>query len=350
VNVHNLDGTTRGTTPLPLVMSAPGLIRPDVVLNAHTNMNKNARQAYGVTRRAGHEYAAESWGTGRAVSRIPRVSGGGTNRSGQAAFGNMCRGGRMFAPTKVFRRWHRHVNKKTKRLAIMSAIQASAVTPLVEARGHKIRKVPEIPLVVSDQIQGISKTKDALKTLTSLKALDDIEKVKETRHVRPGKGKWRNRRYINRKGPLIVFSTNEGGWDAFRNIPGVDLARVNALNLLTLAPGGHLGRFIIWSESAFKKLNEIFVSSDVARRNGTVRIPRAIVATPDTKKIINSDEIQSMARPKKTGERERKYRKVYARRFNPMLKIKEIQKKGAAKPAAKTAAAAPAAKKAAPKK
>jgi hypothetical protein len=39
--------------------------------------------------------------SGRAVARIPRVSGGGTHRAGQAAFGNMCRSGRMFAPTKV---------------------------------------------------------------------------------------------------------------------------------------------------------------------------------------------------------------------------------------------------------
>lgn len=49
--------------------------------------------------------SAESWGTGRAVSRIPRVQGGGTQRAGQGAFGNMCRGGRMFAPTKIWRRW-----------------------------------------------------------------------------------------------------------------------------------------------------------------------------------------------------------------------------------------------------
>ena len=34
-------------------------------------------------------------GTGRAVARIPRVRGGGTHRSGQGAFGNMCRGGRL---------------------------------------------------------------------------------------------------------------------------------------------------------------------------------------------------------------------------------------------------------------
>ena len=38
---------------------------------------------------------------GRAVARIPRVSGGGTHRAGQAAFGNMCRSGRMFAPSML---------------------------------------------------------------------------------------------------------------------------------------------------------------------------------------------------------------------------------------------------------
>jgi hypothetical protein len=52
--------------------------------------------------------------TGRAVARIPRVSGGGTHRAGQAAFGNMCRSGRMFAPTKIWRKWHVKVNQGQK--------------------------------------------------------------------------------------------------------------------------------------------------------------------------------------------------------------------------------------------
>ena len=43
---------------------------------------------------------------------------------------------------------------------------------------------------------------------------------------------------------------------AFRNIPGVDTISVDALNLLKLAPGGHVGRFCIWTESAFKKLGK----------------------------------------------------------------------------------------------
>ena len=68
------------------------------------------------------QHSAESWGTGRAVARIPRVGGSGTHRSGQAAFGNMCRKGRMAHPIKTWRRWHRRVNIKQKRHAAASAV------------------------------------------------------------------------------------------------------------------------------------------------------------------------------------------------------------------------------------
>ena len=84
---------------------------------------------------SGHQTSAESWGTGRAVARIPRVRGGGTHRSGQGAFGNMCRGGRMFAPTKTFRKWHKKININQKRYAICSAIAASGVPALVMSKG-----------------------------------------------------------------------------------------------------------------------------------------------------------------------------------------------------------------------
>lgn len=84
-------------------------------MQVHTDLAKNKRQPYAVKFEAGMQSSAESWGTGRAVSRIPRVPGGGTHRAGQGAFGNMCRGGRMFAPTKTWRRWHRKVNINQKR-------------------------------------------------------------------------------------------------------------------------------------------------------------------------------------------------------------------------------------------
>jgi ribosomal protein L4 len=138
VAVQGLDGSAEASLSLPAVFTAP--IRPDVVRTVHTGINKNHRQPYAVSMKAGHQTAAESWGTGRAVSRIPRVPGGGTHRAGQGAFGNMCRGGHMFAPTKVWRRWHRKINLNQKRYAVVSALAASALPSLVMARGHRIEQ------------------------------------------------------------------------------------------------------------------------------------------------------------------------------------------------------------------
>ncbi|KAL2536715.1 60S ribosomal protein L4-1 [Forsythia ovata] len=105
-------GSAVNSLPLLDVMKAS--IRVDFVTSLHWQISKNSRQPYAVFKRAGHQTSAESWGTGRAVSRIPRVPGSGTHRVGQGAFGNMCRGGRMFAPTKIWHRWHRAVNVTQK--------------------------------------------------------------------------------------------------------------------------------------------------------------------------------------------------------------------------------------------
>ncbi len=66
------------TVSLPAVYRAP--IRPDIVSVIHHEVAKNTRQAYSVNKDSGHQTSAESWGTGRAVARIPRVRGGGTHR------------------------------------------------------------------------------------------------------------------------------------------------------------------------------------------------------------------------------------------------------------------------------
>ena len=176
LTVQNVDGTpSKGQVATPYVFTAP--LRPDLIQTVHTNMNKNHRQAYSVNKYAGKQAAAASWGTGRAVSRIPRVSGGGTSRSGQGAYGNMCRGGHMFAPTKTWRRWHRKVNLKQKRHAVCSALAASAVPALVMARGHKVDAVAELPLVVSDDVETTSKTSKAQEVLTKLGAIADVQKI-----------------------------------------------------------------------------------------------------------------------------------------------------------------------------
>jgi len=321
VTVYGVDGKKTGDVALPAVYKAP--IRHDIVRFVHTNISKNARQPYAVTRRQGHRVTAESWGTGRAVARIPRVGGGGTHRSGEGAYGNQCRGGRMFAPTKVTRRWNRRVNKNLRRYAVTSALAATGLPSLVMARGHKIERVHELPLVVSDKIQNLNKTKEAVNLLKTLKAIDDVVKVKDTKKIRSGVGKSRNRRYVTRKGPLIVMETKGTGWRAFRNLPGVDLAYVSALNLLQLAPGGHLGRFVIFSEAAFRALNNVFGDGTKRATTRHYRLPRSIVSNTDVTRIINSDEVQAVSRRKRSAPtKKRIVQKKALRKLLPYNKVK----------------------------
>jgi large subunit ribosomal protein L4e len=284
------------TVPLPQVFLAP--IRNDIVQFVHTNMAKNSRQAYAVNRLTGHQHSAESWGTGRAVARIPRISGGGTNNAGSGAFGNQCRGGRMFAPTKIFRRWHRKINLHQKRFAVVSALAASAVPSLLLARGHKIENVPEVPLVVDDNIQLYAKTKDAVQFLERTSAIDDINRVNDSRAIRAGRGKMRNRRYVHRRGPLLILPDNKGV-AAFRNIFGLDIGNVNALNLLHLAPGGHIGRFVVWTKSAFEKLDTIFgtFTKESQVKKGFI-LPASQLTNSDITRIMKSEEVRRAVKPR----------------------------------------------------
>eukprot|EP01041_Mallomonas_annulata_P001677 gene1677-3242_t len=288
--------TVVSQTTLPSVLTAP--IRSDIVQFTFSQISKNKRQPYAVYSRQGHETAAVSWGTGRAVSRIPRVHGGGTQRSGQGAYGNMCRGGRMFGHTKIWRRWHRHVSVNQRRFAVASALAATAVPALVMARGHRIDEVPEVPLVLDDSLNNFAKTKDAKALLERFGAYSDVEKVSDSRKVRCGQGKARNRRYVQRRGPLVIYDTTNGIDKAFRNLPGVELTQVDNLSLFDLAPGGHLGRFCIWTKGAFQKLDTLFGStSEESQLKKGYKLPFPMMANADLARLINSDEIQSVIRP-----------------------------------------------------
>merc|ERR1712227_646622 len=295
ISVYDEAGNAAAQMASPAVFKAP--IRHDIVNFVHFEMLKNTRQAYAVSEKAGHQTSAESWGTGRAVARIPRVRGGGTHRSGQAAFGNMCRGGRMFAPTKQWRRWHRKVGVAQKRYAMCSAIATTGVPALVMAKGHVISNIPEVPFVVSDKTQGFSKTKEAVEFLRRNKAWADVAKVYASRRMRAGKGKLRNRRHVQKLGPLVVYDQDQGITKAFRNIPGVDVIQVDNLNILKLAPGGHVGRFVIWTESAFKKLDGLYGTwrKPSATKAGW-NLPQPKMANTDLSALLKSEAIRAVLR------------------------------------------------------
>ena len=234
----------------------------------------------------------------------------------------------MFAPTKTWRRWHRRVNQGQRRFATCSALAATALPALVQARGHKIDRVPEVPLVVSNKaVNDISKTKDAVQLLKKIGAFDDIEKVKASHKLRRGKGKMRNRRYVKRRGPLVIYAQRTPLIRALRNIPGIELVCVTRLNLLQLAPGGHLGRFVIWTKDAFVRLDSIFGTQDKkSQQKKGFRVPRSEMTNSDLTRIINSDEIQSVLRPKcKQGSRPNQ-KKNPLRNLNALVKLNPYAK------------------------
>jgi large subunit ribosomal protein L4e len=247
----------------------------------------------------------------------------------------------MFNPNQVFRRWHRHVNQNQKRFAVCSALAASALPAIVMARGHQISNVPEFPLVLANKAESVDKTKDAVALLKSVGAYDDVQKAKDSKSLRSGVGKMRNRRYTGRRGPLVIFSQDSGITRGFRNLPGVDLACVERLNLLQLAPGGHLGRFIVWTEDAFKKCNEVFGSETrLSTSKSGFHVPRNVMANSDLTRIINSDEIQGKLRPTRpnVNRKHNRQKKNPLKNFGVMVRLNpfaQVQKRARIK-AAKT--------------
>jgi len=233
----------------------------------------------------------------------------------------------MFAPTKTWRRWHRKVNLKQKRHAVCSALAASAVPALVMARGHKVDAVPELPLVVADDVESVAKTSKAQEVLVKIGAMADVEKVKASHAIRAGKGKMRNRRYVSKKGPLVVYGNDSGLTKAFRNIPGVELACVDRLNLLQLAPGGHAGRFIVWTKSAVEKLNGLYgtATAGSTSKKGYVP-PRCLMTNSDLNRLVNSDEVQSIVRAPKDSHARAPLKKNPLKNLGAMLKLNPYAK------------------------
>lgn len=147
------------------------------------------------------------------------------------------------------------------------------------------------------------KTSAAAALLKAVGAGPDIVKVQKSRKLRAGKGKMRGRRHRQRRGPLVVYNPETDGKDlqrAFRNIPGVETSSVFALNLLQLAPGGHLGRFVIWTSAAFAALDTIYGSTtEPSALKKDFLLPSNVVSNSDITRLINSSEIQSVLREPK---------------------------------------------------
>ncbi|HJX02483.1 MAG TPA: 50S ribosomal protein L4 [Candidatus Bathyarchaeia archaeon] len=256
--IFNLEGKPVGKVDLPTVFATP--LRPDVIKRAVLAIQSTRFQPQGRDPMAGKRTTAESRGTGSGISRIPRTKG----PSGRAAFSPGTVKGRAAHPPTSEKKIVKRIPKKEKRLALFSAIAATASRETVAKRGHAIEDILEIPLVVTDDFESLKRTKEVEETLIHLGILSEIYRVRESRNTRAGKGKRRGRKMKQATGPLLVVAENRGIVEAAENIPGVDVVIVKNLNAELLAPGTHLGRLTVWTNSAIGKLNELYGEGEAA--------------------------------------------------------------------------------------
>ncbi|HIP84646.1 MAG TPA: 50S ribosomal protein L4 [Methanothermococcus okinawensis] len=248
--VYGLDGSEKGEIELPPVFETE--YRPDLIRRAFLSAFTARLQPKGADPMAGKRTSAESIGKGHGMARVKRT------KQGRAAFVPQAVGGRRCHPPKVEKILHERINKKERIKALMSAIAASANPELVRNRGHIIDGVPSLPLIVEDEFENISKTREVFEVFKNLGLDKDVERGKEGIKIRAGKGKMRGRRYRKPKSVLVVVSDLSNVVKGCKNLPGVDVITADSLGIIHIAPGGEAGRLTLWTEGAIEKLRERF--------------------------------------------------------------------------------------------
>ena len=241
--IRNLDGSEGDALELPEVFET--VYRPDLVKRAVLAAQANRKQPYGADEFAGMRTPAESLGSGRGMAHVPR-------ENGRAARVPQAVGGRKAHPPKAEKDQSLKVNTKERKLAVRSAIAATADAEVVADRGHRFDEDTELPLVVSDEFEDLQKTKEAVSALEALGVYDDVERADDGRTVRAGRGTTRGRKYKEPKSLLVV--TSEEPSRAARNLAGVDVTTAAEVNAEDLAPGTHAGRLTLWTESAVEEV------------------------------------------------------------------------------------------------
>jgi len=249
-NVYSISGKVSKQMDVPQVFDTP--YRPDVIKRAVVATASNKRQPYGPAPDAGIKHSVSTWGKGRGTARVQRIKAG---RKATESPNNVS--GRRAHPPVPERIWDRKVNKKERILARFSAVAATGDADVVRTRGHQFEDNVSFPIIVEDKIQEISSTAEISEVLEKIGLGYDLDRAKFGRKIRAGKGKMRNRRYRTPVSILLVVADDEQAlFLGASNLPGVEVAAVNALNATLLAPGGDAGRLTVFSESAIAKMGE----------------------------------------------------------------------------------------------
>jgi large subunit ribosomal protein L4e len=258
VKILEMDGSNQNTMDLPTIFKTP--YRPEVIQKVYNNLNSYSFQKQGRYPAAGQMVSAESRNTGLGIARLARAKGEGFPRAGQAAGVAGVRHGRLAHPPVSWKNIYKKVNKKEKLLALCSAIAATANADLIRKRGHRLSNNIQLPIIVSNEIESVAKSKDLEKILIKLGLEDDLKRT----HVRRIKSVHKND--TNRRSALsvlIIVSNDDNVGRLNNSLPGIAVKTVKSVSVLDLAPGSKPARLTIFSESAIKELNTLKSASSI---------------------------------------------------------------------------------------
>lgn len=242
---YDTDGGQDGHVELPDVFETP--YRPDLIERAVAVAMANASQPSGSDAHAGLRTSAESPGAGRGIARVPRSNNRG-KRVPQAL------GGRRAHPPKADADRTKGFNDNERRLAVRSAIAATADGDRVLDRGHRVPEGTDCPVVVEDAFESLVKTREVVDLLESLDLAGDIERADDDRTRRAGRGTTRGRGRRTPASILFVTASEAGPSKAARNLAGATVATGREVDVTELAPGGHAGRLTVYTEGALEEV------------------------------------------------------------------------------------------------
>ena len=240
MKVNSIEGKPMHDITLPEQFKEE--LRKDLIRRVYNALRSHEVQAKGAMIGAGMRHSdfirkrrhvfKSVFGHGR--SRSPRKV---MSRNGQqfayiGAKAPFTRGGRRAFPPVSAKVIEEKVNVKERRKAIRSALSATKI------------------IIMEDKFEKLNKTKELIKTLQNNGVNHEAKK-----RLKKGVARLRGRMTSYSKGPLIVVS-GKCNIEKIKSIPGVDIAKVNELNVKLLAPGSNPGRITLMSEAAVKKMHE----------------------------------------------------------------------------------------------
>ena len=255
VALKDLRGKEVKSLELPSVFNTP--YRPEIIKKVYVNVLSNKFQPQGRYPAAGEMVSAESRNTGLGIARIARARGEGFQRAGQAAGVASVRAGRLAHPPVSWKKNHKKINKKEKQLGFCSAIAATSNKDIIENRGHNVGKISEFPIVVSNDLEKITRTSELRKTLLSLGLEEDLKRSTNIVRIPSGKSRRRGRKKHSALSCLIVVSKDSLITKLKKSLPGVNVVSIENLSIMDLVPGTKPVRLTIYTKNTIDSMNKI---------------------------------------------------------------------------------------------